>query len=82
MSQGSCGSCKFWELQESLRPTAQWAECHLAMASNGKPEHEKTLAYASDAEGWAAMLATHRTFGCVQYQVKEVHTNSAEGDGS
>jgi hypothetical protein len=64
---GLCRDCSFWE-QESFPIKPAFGRCALSGTSDGEPVEERSLAFARDSEGWAAYLATHETFGCVQFE--------------
>jgi hypothetical protein len=44
----------------------------MAGSGSAQPDHEDTLAVAQDAESYSAFLHTHETFGCVQWEAKNV----------
>ena len=64
--KGNCETCRWWE-----GPLAEnWGECELATYYRDNPRHGESLAvawgYGCDEMG----LATHATFGCVQWEGK------------
>src|SRR5215472_4432954 len=55
---GTCGTCRHWN------PPEQYQRGYGACERIPHDE-ETTLAYASDAEGYSAVLRTRQDFGCV-----------------
>lgn len=85
MTVSNCGSCEHWRkledfLQEMCKDGAggtatdpDWGYCDLAEGHNGAAVN-KTRAFASDYESYAAGLRTRADFGCVQHKPKEATT--------
>lgn len=77
-----CASCVYFSRNPSGQKAPFWAErqdfaedwgdCLHAEGNDSKPRIPLTLCFAKDAEGYAAILKVHESFGCV------MHTPSTE----
>jgi len=77
--EGECLTCRWWRNPVERYP-ADWGHCDMAWAESGKgpallnglsPMEPTTLAMGFDGEQYMAGLATHETFGCVQWSKRE-----------
>ena len=65
MTTKRCKTCRWWG--DYGGTPADWGVCELAGGGPG-PDYPTSLAWAQDAELYAAFLNTHETFGCVQHK--------------
>jgi len=66
--KGNCETCRHWDTVISTREN--WGECKLASSYRDNPQHDESLAVAWSLSGDETGLATHATFGCVQWEGK------------
>ena len=64
--KGNCETCRFWE---HLDWPEKWGGCDMTDSKYGDAVKSETLAHAW-TDGIIAGLATHATFGCVQWEGK------------
>lgn len=65
----SCESCAHWATDQYTMPEG-WGRCEMGRSEDGAPKVESTLAFASDAESYAADLLTSPRFLCYQFREK------------
>lgn len=70
---GNCKDCKHWEKNDASYQAGGrgWGQCRMGLCYDGVQEVADTLAFASDSEAFAAVLATAPNFGCVQFEIAE-----------
>lgn len=44
-----------------------WGTCEMGHGQDGEKVHPESIAFASDASSYAAILETHKTFGCIMH---------------
>jgi hypothetical protein len=54
------------------RQPVAWGACERATSDSGRPLDPDSLAQAKDYEAYSAYLLTHETFGCTQFEPREV----------
>lgn len=71
---GLCQNCAWWTGRRPVPPNSKWdgwGSCELAGGTDGRPDYKESLAWAHDAESYAASLFTRHDFGCVQFKAME-----------
>lgn len=68
---GLCRDCRFWREPFVEVETDGLKVCGRARSWLGDRQDEKSLAFARDAEEYAAELCTAPDFGCVQFEANE-----------
>ena len=63
----NCETCRHWYSSDWAE---NWGGCEMADNTHGDADHPQTLAYALGCAEAVITLATHATFGCVQWEVK------------
>lgn len=72
MIETCCRDCRHWTPPATYEwfPGEKFGTCELTKSEDGNPHTPKTAAFARDAEGYRAELATKPDFSCNQFEPK------------